>query len=625
MKEILKYIVWSGLAVILFSPLFVFSGLFFPYITSKAFAFRIAVEIIFGLWLVLTLAYKEYRPKFSVLLVSFALLTLFLLISDLLALNPAKAIWSNFERMEGFMTIVHLFGYFVVLSSVIVSEINWLWLWRANILAAVILGVNAVTDSGDARFSGWLNNPIYLGCYFLFVFFLSLILWYKEFDHKKDFWIKASTFIYWLVALFSLFIVYRTSRGVLIGLFGGVFLSAILIAVLEKKDWLLRKVSFGILGGVILLVGIFLGFRHSDFVTNNPTLSRLANISWQNTNGQARQYVWPIAIEGFKEHPVLGWGQEGFVYVFNKYYDPRMYNQETWFDRAHNTPLDFLIAGGLLGLLSYLALYFGVLYLLWFRKNHFSVLEKSLWTGLLAGYFFQSLFVFDNLTSYLFFFTVLAYLHSRLATREINFLTKIKVDHEIIQYVYLPIILVVVGALVYFVNYRPIIANNTLLKAMIYTENSKAEIGFNYFKEALTYNTFANSEVREQILVHTQQLIRDASVPDKTKKDFALLTKDELVNQNKANPFDVRYYYFLANFTNTLGYPDLAVVYAEKAVEMAPKRQIMKIELVRAYLGLQRFDDALRAAKENYDLEPSYDRAKQLYDQVLAIKNKAKK
>lgn len=35
-----------------------------------------------------------------------------------------------------------------------------------------------------------------------------------------------------------------------------------------------------------------------------------------------------LAIEGFKEHPILGWGQDNFILVFNKYYDPRLYSQE---------------------------------------------------------------------------------------------------------------------------------------------------------------------------------------------------------------------------------------------------------------------------------------------------------
>jgi len=38
-------------------------GLFFPFITDKTFNFRVIVEVIFVLWLVLIVFYKEFRLK----------------------------------------------------------------------------------------------------------------------------------------------------------------------------------------------------------------------------------------------------------------------------------------------------------------------------------------------------------------------------------------------------------------------------------------------------------------------------------------------------------------------------------------------------------------------------------
>ena len=51
--------------IIPFIPLYVANSMFFPFITGKAFAFRILVEIIFALWLALMLYDKKYAPKFS--------------------------------------------------------------------------------------------------------------------------------------------------------------------------------------------------------------------------------------------------------------------------------------------------------------------------------------------------------------------------------------------------------------------------------------------------------------------------------------------------------------------------------------------------------------------------------
>ena len=120
--------------------------------------------------------------------------------------------------------------------------------------------------------------------------------------------------------------------------------------------------------------------------------------------------VWNMAYQGFKEHPMLGWGMENFNYVFNKYYDPNMWGQEQWFDRAHNVFFDWLIAGGLPALLGYLSLFGCAIYCIWRRADELSIVEKSVLTGLLGGYFFQNLFVFDNLTSLIYFGTILAYI-----------------------------------------------------------------------------------------------------------------------------------------------------------------------------------------------------------------------
>src|SRR6185295_15949535 len=116
---------------------------------------------------------------------------------------------------------------------------------------------------------------------------------------------------------------------------------------------------------VVLVAGIFVGMRNSDFVQKNATLARLTSISTKSDDAAARFMVWNMALEGFKERPILGWGQVGFNFVFNKYYDPGMYAREQWFDRTHNIFLDWLIAGGILGLLSYLALFAAFLKIVW--------------------------------------------------------------------------------------------------------------------------------------------------------------------------------------------------------------------------------------------------------------------
>lgn len=637
MKEILKYAIWAGLYAVLLVPFIVANNMFFPYITGKAFTFRIIVEIIFALWLILILKEKEFRPKWSWLSGSVILLTFVLLIADINAVAPFKALWSNYERMEGWVTFVHLLAYFLVLSSMFNKEKLWLWFLRANLAAGALMAVSSIDQATEARFSGPLGNPIYIAVYFLFIFFFTLILLYKDVlvknltDWKafRSVLTNVLFYVYLISSFLSLYVVYRTSRGALLGALGGIFVATVLIALFEKERPVLKQISLGIIIGGIVMVAGFLSLRGSDFVQNNPTLKRLAEISWSNVNGQARQLIWPMALKGFEEKPLLGWGQEGFNYVFNKYYDPRMYGQENWFDRAHNAPLDFLIAGGILGLLSYLALFISSLYLLWFRKNTLKVAEKAIITGLLAGYFFQGIFVFDNNVGYIMFFITLAYIHSRLVEDEE--VKKIKnqgplatfaQNEEYQNYLIIPGIVILTVACLWFVNVPGIMANRTLIKSLMLVQKGQLVAGIESFKQALSYNSLGNSEIREQLISYAPAVLRAPQFDQQVKRDFIGLTINEVEKQISLVPSDARYYILTGSLLNNIGDSEHALPYIKKAIELSPDKQTMRFELIQSLYNLGRSAEAMAEAKAAYELDKNFEQAKTFY--VETVKNEIK-
>src|SRR3989338_8185774 len=118
MKKINLLIIQAGLFAVPFIPLYVSKSLFFPYITGKAFAFRIIVEIILAAWVVLAFAYPEYRPKKTPIFWAILAFVGVVATATFLGVNPMKSFWSNFERMEGLVTYLHLFAYFLVISNV---------------------------------------------------------------------------------------------------------------------------------------------------------------------------------------------------------------------------------------------------------------------------------------------------------------------------------------------------------------------------------------------------------------------------------------------------------------------------------------------------------------------------
>jgi len=627
-NNIIKWVIMIGLWSVLLIPFYVAGSMFFPYITGKNFAFRIIVEIIFALWVYLAFIDAKYRPKFSWISVSVAIFVFIMALADIFAVNPLKAIWSNFERMDGFITLIHLLMYLMVFGSVMKSEKYWLWFFRSSVISSMAMIIFVIQEwqkTGISRVSVTLGNPIYVAVYFMFNFFFVLILLYKDVIIKSENTPRPLKTIFnnWLTYAYSLalficaFGIWRTStRGVILGLLGGLIITSIIIAIFEKKNKFIKNSSITTLVIIALLIGGFFAVKNTQFVKNNVTLSRLAAISWNDVNGQgqARQYVWPMAIKGFLERPILGWGQDGFNNIFNKYYDPRMYNQEQWFDRAHNTPLDVLVAGGALGLLAYLSIFIAALFVIIKKKNNLEITEIGLIVGLLAAYFAQNIFVFDNLTSYFFFFIILSYLYSRDIKEDST--DQRKITEDTANYIVLPIVAVALGITLWYCNIIPIKANTNLIKAM-QSLNQSPETSLSYFKDVFSADTFGNSEAREQIINMALSVANANNIDQQIKQDFVQLAFTEMQKQTEQTPNDARYQFFMGTFLDSMNQYQLALPYLQKAMELSPKKITMMFELSKCYSYLGQKEKALEIAKTAYDLVPEYNSAKINYAATL--------
>src|SRR3989304_1576675 len=65
LNRFLAIAIKTGTYLILFLPLVVFQGMFFPFISGKNFIFRIIIEIISAAWVILALRDRSYFPKRS--------------------------------------------------------------------------------------------------------------------------------------------------------------------------------------------------------------------------------------------------------------------------------------------------------------------------------------------------------------------------------------------------------------------------------------------------------------------------------------------------------------------------------------------------------------------------------
>ena len=139
-KSILRWIAIGGVfAIPVIVPFIVSATMFFPYITGKNFTFRIITEVVLSAWVLLALLDARYRPRFSWILSAFVLFTVVIGVADIFGANAFKSFWSNFERMEGYITILHIFAYFVVAGTVLNTEKIWNAFWYTSLAASVAI------------------------------------------------------------------------------------------------------------------------------------------------------------------------------------------------------------------------------------------------------------------------------------------------------------------------------------------------------------------------------------------------------------------------------------------------------------------------------------------------------
>ena len=224
-----------------------------------------------------------------------------------------------------------------------------------------------------------------------------------------------------------------------------------------------------------------------------------------------------MAWQGFLERPVFGWGQDNFNYVFNKFYNAGLYGQEPWFDRAHNIFFDWLIAGGIFGFVLYALFYLVTLWYLWRGGSGFDLSERALFTGLLAGYAFHNLFVFDNLMSYVLFFAVLAYIHQR-HTQDAKVIGGEKVLPQSYHSAAAGIAVVVLAVVFYVANVPGMVRASGLIDS-IRPYPTGLDRNFAEFQEAVGDSGIGRQEVHEQLLQFALQ-VRDVSFANRVTDDF---------------------------------------------------------------------------------------------------------
>jgi O-antigen ligase/cytochrome c-type biogenesis protein CcmH/NrfG len=578
-------------------------GFYFPYISTGAIAFRIIVEIAFFAWLALAVLRPEFRPDFRKPIV--AIMTALTIISALAAIfgvDVVRSIWSNFERMEGLVGWMHLYALFLVVTTTIRERDDWkpfvIILWSASILNALLaLSVDdgkAIDTTVDGRAAGIIGNPIYLAIHMLMS--AGIVAWWVASSTSVGRRISAT--LVWLattsIVLFGIAIALSGTRGTFIASAVSLLVVAGVIAFKKDSSAALRKSAIGLLVAVVAFSAFLFAVRDQQWVKENRFLERASSVF--NVSGgtvSARFNNWEIALDAIRARPILGWGQDNYIYPFTYFFNPKMANEEPWFDRTHNQFLDWFVHTGFLGGIAYLALIaFAVLSVT--KMKNASLVERAILVGIIAGYITHNMFVFDFLVSAMLFVMILAYISARSprfgsAEIESNQTKVVRADVEPAA-----VALAVVGLCVtVWVVVVPTMSGASGMIAAIstpYVDEKQA-----LFEEIIAERKTGYTEAVEQFVVSAIQVAGTAELPEEIRNGYIASAQQAINDEIDRVPDSVRMLMFRGALQSRLGQTDAAVSTFERMAELAPHRPNNLEMLVDAYQTRGTPDDMTKA------------------------------
>lgn len=624
-----------------FTPLIYKANIIYPYLTGKLFFLRITVELV----LISFIAYKAFSINslkelkndlksffnaYSKNFLFIALVVFFvsLIISAVFAVNPYRAFWGNLERGEG---LINFFHYFVLLLLMVVlfGRNDWFKFF------AISLGVGIITifygflqsagmmnfpfmpQGGDIeRIGSFIGNPAFFAAYLMLIIAVGGI--FVKFISKK--WLKGLIYLTMILSLAMIF--FTRTRGAVLGLGAGI-LALLIYFVFQKKFISLRLISAFFLIFLIIFAGIFWLTKPSSFWQALPGFDRLARTAFLNSDDaavQTRLIAWRTSFEAFKEKPFIGWGLEGYLTAYSKYYDPKyaVYG-ETWLDRSHNKFIDVLVMQGIFGMLAYLAL-IGLLFLAFWRQ--------PLVLAALVAYFVQNLFVFEEINSYALFYPLLGFAIAFLANKnkfeeifsaeEIVSVREIKNINFSTHYFQLFIAAMLAIAILifgYFYNYVPYL--QTKSANLIYNMQATAknqEALLQELKRIFYPYNFVQSSIRTTLT----DRFYERSIFENPEIQFLAQSLESAVDELIIfePSYDPRFYirksqisFSRAKVSDSLKFYQQAESASREAVKMAPQRQEAYYGLAFALAGQNRVEEAVQAAQSAVDLQPNVARA----------------
>jgi len=615
---------------LLLLPLAISPFLYFPTNTIKGIWIVLFSETLFFLWILLISINPTYKPKITPVFIGATIYLILLFFSMLSGVNPSQSFWSNFGRFTGVSLIFHYFLIFLVWTSVFPSEFYENLFFFSSIIAVIVGILSVFTVNYElTRGGGPIGNESFLGTYLLFNFFFALYLFFNSKETLKKVFLLII-----LILLFSILlagidltklkgtqlvfaILFKEGvRAVKISLYLGIILFFCFYLFFSKRK-ILR-----ILGFISLISYFLFGFILTILFLFKPTGFVFTHLIKKIGPLGGRPIVWESVLRGAGEKFYFGWGPENFEYFLFKYFDPRLFLEEsakeTWFDRAHNVVFDHLICNGIFGLIAYFSIFFTLFFTLWkkFFKKEIDFKTPALFTSLFVAYFIQNLTVFDTLTSYLMFFLVLSFVNSLNG----NFSSppqKTIYSQPSLKIALISLFFILISIFEFAIS--------PFLSAIFITRGAFSEIGSRErimdFKIAFNISPLARPRVVQFLAMDFCEGKEKKEKPNLNFFAEGEFFIEELKKNVKENPLDFISLFYLGKTYNTLAPFDTQSV---KKGEEVFKQLIVKFPNdLRGYWGLidnliiqKRFREAEKIAKIAISIEP---RVKESHEYLIKV------
>lgn len=627
-----------GIYLVAFMPLVIFSEFISPFHFGKVLVFRSLIEVLAVFYIVLLVQKgKAYLPPKTSLFWAITLFTLAFGLTTLTSINFYQSFFGTLERMGGWFSFLHFWGFFAIATAVLRSKEDWLTFIKISLAASLLSAFYGFLQKTDAKWVigsggrnkifGTIGNPALFAGYMIVNSFLGLMLYFKPNNFQTEKYFYGTVFV-----LDAFAVLLAGVRGSVLGVVVGLIVFGLLYSF-SFSSQKFKKLTLSFLILVIAAAGILYSLRNAEFVKESHYLSRYADLSLKSFTVQTRFWAWRAGFDGWNDSlktMVVGWGPEMFNVPFSKHFNPKFFRglgSETLFDRAHNQFLEVLFTMGLVGFIFYLLIFiraFGIL-----KKMNDTNENKIFRIGLIStliAYAIHNFFIFDTSANYLMFFIALGFINS-LGLLHVNGLAGLnssirqRVNNQIkgkntLAYTVGLIVAAIAVFSIYKFEVVPAKANYATTRGIVASWAGEEDLAFEKFQEAMNFETFGKYEIRHR---YSQYILEKAVSHGVDQKNAnRLMVAIENVKKNiEESPQDYLPYLYVSRLYIMLGrtdvsspYNDLALENSLKAYKISPTFIRTHYEIAQAYLNKKDHPNAVKWFERAVELNPEVDISK---------------